>query len=150
MTEKHYNSVWSHLEHYVILSVRWLKLGKLNWHFWGVFCGMNLETVKSQTQFFPPSVEEESLNPVWFPFVEVRKPCSSLIHIANVLQELVSNSRELQTGFHGRLLQQDRLRAQMDICFPQRIMERHGTKRLGKNTTTPILHLSTAYSHIFQ
>lgn len=111
---------------------------------------MNLETVKSQTQFFPPDVEEESLNPVWFPFVEVRKPCSSLIHIANVLQELVSNSRELQTGFHGRLLQQDLLRAQMDICFPQRIMERHGTKRLRKNTTTPILHLSTAYSHIFQ
>lgn len=66
---------------------------------------MNLETIKSQTRFFPNSIEGESLKPVCFSFVEVRKPCSSLIHIANVLQELVSNSRELQTGFHGRLLQ---------------------------------------------
>lgn len=61
---------------------------------------MNLETIKSQSQSSRrPDVKEESVNPLWFSFAEVRQACSSLIHIANVLQELVSNSKEHQTGF---------------------------------------------------
>lgn len=60
---------------------------------------MNLETVKSQTQFFPPSVEEESLNPVWFPFVEVRKPCSSLIHIVMSFRSLLATAESSKLGF---------------------------------------------------